>query len=352
MFTRGTITTPPPDGFSASRSLRKSWKGDIGLALFSPLDITLDNGSSGGDGIRENHTSVSSAAASELTCPAAEPFTDTDHDETDEDEDNNHNSHYCANEMDEQGEHEEPVLLSYEDCATLASSPRLLSPRMMAQIRDGLHSTAQIMRWYRPYSLSRDGDSFHTMMQKCTGYNHTIVVCKTAKGDILGGYADTPWRLGSRQFFGSGRAFLFATNPDMKDEEKDWDHLSRKKMRRKSCQSSSVTSDNGALIVDDINDHETDGEFVYLFKWTGNNTYSQVCSAETGQLAMGGGGAFGFIVQEHFSKGSTGHCSTFNNPRLTGDSGGCFDIVDLEVYGLKSCLFNTFASDNNLQGKI
>ena len=307
---RGVDQTP--DAITG-RAIRKTFKGDIGLALFSPLVLA------------EDPPDISATARSrsdlEVNCGA-----------------------------DDEADEEEPVALAKEDAEVLRSSPRLLTPEQMRRIRnEGLHSTAQIMRWHRPYSLSRDGDSFYTMMEKCGRYRHTIVVCRTTAGDLLGGYADTSWKLGgSNTFFGSGRAFLFATRPDLSGEERESRDLKsgivgrgNKRRREKRPRPISVeytACSNTAPKRDQAGKDERDAG-IYVFPWTGNNTYSQVCNAQLEKLAMGGGGSFGFIVQENFSKGSTGPCSTFNNPRLIRDPSGCFEIVDLEVYGLKSCLF-------------
>lgn len=51
---------------------------------------------------------------------------------------------------------------------------------------------------------------------------------------------------------------------------------------------------------------------------------------------MGGGGAFGLIVNESFSHGTTGRCSTFGNEPLVPDLGGTFEVMNFEVYGFKS----------------
>lgn len=316
---RGVDQTP--DAITG-RAIRKTFKGDIGLALFSPLVLAEDP--------PDISATARSRSDSEVNCGIGSPY----------DEDN----------ADDEADEEEPVALAKEDAEVLRSSPRLLTPEQMRRIRnEGLHSTAQIMRWHRPYSLSRDGDSFLTMYEKCGGYRHTVIVCRTTDGDVLGGYADTAWKLGgSNTFFGSGRAFLFATRPNLSDEEREWRDLQsgifgRGKNRRREKRSR-PSSEGGAVCIntapkgDQADEDERDAG-IYVFPWTGNNTYSQVCNAQLEKLAMGGGGSFGFIVQENFSKGSTGPCSTFNNPRLIRDPSGCFEIVDLEVYGLKSCLF-------------
>lgn len=127
--------------------------------------------------------------------------------------------------------------------------------------------------------------------------------------ELVGGYADTPW--GEKQnksgpqrsggFFGGGRAFLFASEPEMTKEERE--ELSF-----------------GRTFMDSL----------YFFKWTGENEYSQICDRENGSFGMGGGGEFGWFVQRDFTIGSSGRCNTFRNPPLVTDDCHHFDVTDLE----------------------
>ena len=382
-----SCTTTTPDA-KTGRALRQSFKGDIGLALFSPLVLenlsaTSAAGSTSGIPAGSNNRSIGRSTCSNAATSCISAISESEEAvlangpvRSRSDSDLNitcselqEQDATCACDKDSNAyqycdlfPEGEPVPLAEEDIDVLRSSPRLLTESQMRQIRDeGLHSTAQIMRWHRSYSLSRDGDSFRTMMEKCGGYRHTIIVCRTADGDILGGYADEAWKLGGiNSFFGGGRAFLFATRPDLSDEDREWidmkSGIGTSRSKQVSVGSKGRSKD---INIDDqgINANTTRSKGqadcsndprIYVFPWTGTNTYSQVCSVESEKLAMGGGGSFGFIVQEHFSKGSTGPCATFNNPRLIRDPSGCFEIVDLEVYGLKSCLFEgSFASEGN-----
>jgi hypothetical protein len=328
-----------PDA-STGWAIRKSFKGDIGLTLFSPLVLADLPASSAAAGSTGPDSSSSAPALQPVRSRSDSDLNEKCNGPSRERVEMNHDD-ICAG---------EPVPLADEDADVLRSSPRLLNPVQMRRIRDeGLHSTAKIMRWHRPYSLSRDGDSFRTMMEKCGGYRHTIVVCRTSDGDVLGGYADEAWKLGgTSSFFGGGRAFLFATRPDLSG-------IDRKRTFAGSGGRSTGfhVADKGSNAVVKAGDEADDSEdpSIYVFPWTGTNTYSQVCNVECEQLAMGGGGSFGFIVQEHFSKGSTGPCATFNNPRLIRDPSGCFEIVDFEVYGLKSCLFEGSFSSERMQSR-
>ena len=208
---------------------------------------------------------------------------------------------------------EDPVVAHEEG---VESCPPILSPAQMRQIHSkGLPPSVSLMTWNRVYSLERDGDCFQTMIKKCAQFQHTLIVIETTKGEILGGYADTPWvnqktsNTGkSSSFFGGGRTFLYATQP-------------------------SVVGELG--IEPDLNQDE-DKNSIKIYRWTGVNDYSQICDLNAGSLGMGGGGAFGFYVQDNFTIGSSGSCDTFRSPPLTRSEGGSFEVLGCEVYGFTS----------------
>jgi len=229
-------------------------------------------------------------------------------------------------------EEEDELIIASDD--EIENCPSILSEEQMRYIqKKGLPPTLSLMTWNRMYSLQRDGDCFQTMFKKVSRHQHSMIIIKTADGDILGGYADTPWAkqrsgVSRGSFFGGGRAFLFATNPLLSEEEE----LSQRNQVGHG-----------------------DAPFSF-FRWTGANEYSQICDFDAGTLGMGGGGSFGFFVQDNFTWGSSGACETFSNPPLVKSSGGSFDVVDVEVYVFTSMctrLFNassrtsSFASVNS-----
>jgi hypothetical protein len=191
----------------------------------------------------------------------------------------------------------------------------LLQPQMKALLKSGgLPQSLNYCKWKRLYSLSRDGDSFETFLRMVGGHDRTVLVVKTTAGRLFGGYAETRWeaRHKNRQadgFYGSAQACLFrfphcGGNGDLIDED---------------------TSSSAALSSDDE---------VVIYKWTGANRYIQLCDAAKRTVAFGGGGDdgdFGLCIEDDFRRGTTGHCSTFENEALCEE--GYFDVVDLEVWG-------------------
>ena len=50
---------------------------------------------------------------------------------------------------------------------------------------------------------------------------------------------------------------------------------------------------------------------------------------------MGGGGSFGFLVEEDFSRGTSGTSETYNNPPLSLEPD--FEVVNFECWGFTTC---------------
>jgi len=236
--------------------------------------------------------------------------------------DNEDPANYSTDE--DENEDEDPLDIEHE--LNLDEYPRLISMAQMKQIQtQALSPSCQIMTWTRCYSLSRDGCSFHTFLKRCQKFQNTLVVIKTTAGDILGGFADSTWsrstnsseRKSSKSFYGGGKCFLFATNPDLSVGEVEFD---------------------ASMPMKNIDEAEK----LHLYKWSGDNTYNQICDVIEEKIAMGGGGSFGWIVQDNFAYGSTGCSCTFLNPPLTKGMDGGFQILDLEVYGFKSMVERMF----------
>lgn len=266
--------------------------GDVGLAIFSPLHVA----------------SLEEEALPDIPIINATLSKDDEIDDTPEDTE------------------EYPVELLSESEPVIKACPRILTPQHMVQLTDeALPNSMRTMTWNRIYSVARDGDCFCAFLQKVSDYKHTIICIKTSEGDILGGYCTEAWKRqegynSGRAFFGSGESFLFSNHPSavQLDRKRDW------------AQPSLQNTDR-----------------MHVFKWAGINTYSQVCDVDDGQIAMGGGGTFGLIVQDNFSTGATGRCSTFDNPPLVPASFSSptknnrendkrFQIVDFEVYGFET----------------
>ena len=188
---------------------------------------------------------------------------------------------------------EPEVLKSFPFCPYILNEEQRQSIAMLGLPPSQVYST-----WKRLYSLARDGDSFNTFVQLVAGHAHTLLVIKTTRDAVFGGYADSEWKVqhqGNPEFFGLGHAFLFRIDSEQK---------------------------------------------VRVYKWTGANRYTQYLDYKNSMLAFGGGGdvgAFGLCIEKDFQRGSSGTCATFENEPLCDDDN--FEIVDVECYGFVTGTF-------------
>jgi len=244
--------------------------GDLGVALFSPLDPAF-----GYDDIRESTMDdKNSLIAFDVDSVTTESSDFDDDDSIDAD----------------------PIIIAKECPDSLLESPYILSNSLMRKIANTvLPPVLQGMAWKRLYSLSRDGDSFQIFLRNVKFHSNTLIVVRTTKDNIFGGLADSEWEerktTTQRTYFGTGRSFLFSVSED----ENSHCHLN-------------------------------------TYRWAGNNNYNQICDASEQRIAMGGGGVgFGLCLQNNFARGSTDHCATFCNDPLVPD--GYFEVLELEVFG-------------------
>eukprot|EP00535_Pseudo-nitzschia_heimii_P006707 CAMPEP_0197181056 /NCGR_PEP_ID=MMETSP1423-20130617/5448_1 /TAXON_ID=476441 /ORGANISM="Pseudo-nitzschia heimii, Strain UNC1101" /LENGTH=466 /DNA_ID=CAMNT_0042631225 /DNA_START=149 /DNA_END=1549 /DNA_ORIENTATION=- len=194
------------------------------------------------------------------------------------------------------------------------ASPYILSLDQMNEIsKHVLPETISYCRWRRLYGLGRDGDSFDGCLRIIGSEKRTLMVVRTSKGDVFGGYADSPWHSrrnsSMAKFYGSASSCLYSFSSTLTPY---------------STSSSPESSP------------------IHVYRWTGKNRYIQVCDVSNKMLAFGGGGdkgAFGLCLQEDFQRGTTGHCDTFDNDPLCSGHERTFDIVDLEFWEFQTGVF-------------
>ena len=225
----------------------------------------------------------------------------------------------------EKCEKEETKILKYYDDEIIApvrvtpsegddESPYILTQMQMNEIsKHVLPEGITYCPWRRLYGLNRDGDSFDGCLRIIGSAKRTLMVVRTTKGDVFGGYADTAWH--SRQesstahFHGSACSCLYSFS---------------------STRTSMSTSSS------------PESSSINVYRWTGKNRYIQVCDVSGKMLAFGGGGdkgAFGLCLQENFERGTTGHCDTFDNDPLCSGEDRTFDVVDLEFWEFQTGVF-------------
>jgi TLD len=247
-------------------------------------------------------------------------------------------------------------IVRVEPEADIEPCPLLLSPDERQQIAQHvLPRSIADCRWKRLYSLARDGDSFDACLRNVGMEKPTLLVIRTSRSAVFGGFADEPWAGdgggghgggGGASYCGGPSACLFRIIPNeatstvkdafaeapMPSNSDDHDE------HQYRTEESSSNEQSSALGGRD-NDNEDRGKTtVKWYRWTGANRYIQLCDVKHKMLAFGGGGtdgSFGLCVTHDFQVGSTGPCATFNNEPLCGPDEHCenFAIVDLEIYG-------------------
>lgn len=194
------------------------------------------------------------------------------------------------------------------------SIPHILSMDEMQQIACNVLPRGIVYcPWTRLYCLARDGDSFDACLRLIGAEKQTLVVVRTKRNEVFGGFADSPWQQSATQtgahYFGGPNACLF---------------------RFDKVSASSETKSAECHQCDD----KPRFTVIRTYKWAGANRYVQLCDPTHKMIAFGGGGddgAFGLCIEQDFQIGSTGPCATFDNEPLCEH--GCFDVVDMEVWG-------------------
>lgn len=165
----------------------------------------------------------------------------------------------------------------------------ILSPDQMHQIAlKVLPPGIAEFQWKRLYSLARHGDSWALCLNRIQRHSRTLIVLRTGKNAILGGFADAVWNP-HPSFFGGTSSCLFRID------------------------------DEGV---------------VHAYKWSGLNRYILRCELMKHRLAFGGGGdglVFGLSMEKDFLLGTTGRSQTFLNDPLCDES--IFQIIDVDIIG-------------------
>jgi N-acetylglucosaminylphosphatidylinositol deacetylase len=227
--------------------------------------------------------------------------------------------------------------------STSTSKMSILSPIQINALRTAvLPSTLHHRPWKRIYSLARDGDSFVTFRRRMeewhggggsssststnscghqgrhiSNQSSTLLVVKTANGEIIGGYADIPiipWS--STASNSTAKSCLFklnivtkitatttATSPEVTVDVYGKQH--------QSCMLSTKR------IIFDSTRH--------IVAFGGSDSAKPSSSDDDG---------FGLCLTDSFVRGTTSKCAAYQmNAPLIGDPGGIFDVLDVEVWG-------------------
>jgi len=163
-------------------------------------------------------------------------------------------------------------------------------------------TTVQHEAWNLLFSTQVQGTDFSSFYYRSASSKYTLLVVRSEDNQIFGGFATEPWRPtkhGKNAFYGNGESFLFRCHD---------------------------THTEGGEDADEDN--------VDVFEWTYDNYFFMWSNQK--QIAMGGGGGqFGFVLDEDFAFAESNPCDTFGNPCLTTHN--CpFAIAQVELWGFSS----------------
>ncbi|KAL7481069.1 hypothetical protein ACHAW6_006743 [Cyclotella cf. meneghiniana] len=188
------------------------------------------------------------------------------------------------------------------------SAPKfLLTKEQMNALRDCvLPPSLQLRPWKRVYSLSRDGDSFIAFQKLVGEWNYrsgqhsTMLVVRTTRGEVIGGYADIPFVETMKHPSGGGAgSCLFRLEQDKSEREAK----------------------------------------ILVYGKSNGGCKRIVLDATRRIIAFGGGASeggedngFGLCLEDGFLRGTTACCEAFGNEKLV-DGGDVFEVTDVEVWG-------------------
>lgn len=315
--------------------------GDFGVALFSPLDAAFDVDSNLLFSLQKDKAFISQDITSNRRRRSLIGYFLTFYPDRDIENALSSTSDDCESFLPEDDLFD-PVLIKSEPLEVLLESPMILKPEHMEElVRGALPFSFRYKTWVRLFSVSRDGDSMGTFLDKVKNHKHNILVIRTFKDEILGGFVDSTWKPQPHQlrpgFFGGGECFLYKVN---------------------DIDSNKIVSDrqpskHNAVVYETYSQHEESRfsdnarNLLSIYKWTNANDYNQYLdhSENYERLAIGGGGksgSFGLCVEDCFTRGTTGACDTFGNPPLVNNNAAvastresCFEIIEMEVFGFE-----------------
>ena len=193
--------------------------------------------------------------------------------------------------------------------ARLLAKSHVLNDELAAALSRKLPDTLRGYNLKLLYSLQQHGADPGTFFARAQFDHRTLIAVQTSRGEVFGGYMTQPWRP-SDEYYGTGQSFL-------------WKKRTTRDLRKPGLLRSFSSSPRQTRPKAQVD----------VYGWTGANTYFALCSETS--VAMGGGGSFGFLVEEDFSRGTSGPSETYSNPPLS--SSPDFEVVNFECWGFTTC---------------
>ncbi|XP_030626516.1 nuclear receptor coactivator 7 isoform X2 [Chanos chanos] len=167
----------------------------------------------------------------------------------------------------------------------LSDSSALMEDTHVEKLAARLPARVQGYPWRLVYSTVVHGTSLKTMYRNLSELEcPVLLVIKDMDNQLFGAFSTHPFRV-SEHYYGTGEAFLYTFNPEIK-----------------------------------------------VFRWTGENSYFVKGNLDSLQMG-GGGGQIGLWLDADLYHGTTSKCSTFNNQPLSSQQD--FTVQNLEVWAFE-----------------
>ncbi|NWX16453.1 TBC24 protein, partial [Aegotheles bennettii] len=204
------------------------------------------------------------------------------------------------------------------------------------------------------FSTSEDGCSLQRFYSCCEGYEPTVLLIKTAEGEVCGAFLSSDWSERKKSgatsgFFGTGECFVFTVRPET--ERYEWVFIKKPELakavpRSRQCSPSpSPTS----LLGSSLTGHSTSSNcltvptpqrkgrlspFLAIRHFLlPSKTASMFMAGSREGIIIGGGGGQALSLDANLLWGRTEHCETFDNPPLCQEN---FKVQLLEVWGFQN----------------
>ncbi|KAM4761840.1 TBC1 domain family member 24-like isoform 2-T2 [Cyanocitta cristata] len=188
----------------------------------------------------------------------------------------------------------------------------------------------------------------------CEGYEPTVLLIKTTKGEVCGAFLSSDWSERKKSgatsgFFGTGECFVFTVRPEA--ERYEWVLIKKPELAKavpRSRQRSpspapesrlgssrdSRSSSPNHLAVPSPQRRDRLSPFLAIRHFLlPSKTASMFMSGSRDGIVIGGGGGQALSLDASLLWGHTEHCETFDNPPLCQEN---FQVQLLEVWGFQS----------------
>jgi len=168
----------------------------------------------------------------------------------------------------------------------LSIKSKIFTEKKLIEIHSNLPYYHQYKNLKLLYSMDTDGTNIQTIINKCSGYENTILIAKSEKYEIFGAYLSESLKILYNDFYGTAETFIFTFF--------DTDRI----------RVYPATRENENYI------------------YTDENKIAFGCTDEN----------FGLSFENHFSYCFTGKTTTYNNPPLVKENVNNVKIINCELW--------------------